>query len=186
MPIGLPGNNRATRRHAPKRDSGSPLIPLGFAGGEVKAEKAAAQRQNCAAALAQHERTDRLRQRPSLLGPVRLYAVDELAQLQRQCALLSRAANDENVRDYLRANRAFHFIIYNAARSPTLVAMIETLWLQIGPYLNLLRGSGNYVASNATHRAIVDALADHDGKAAAKALRADINDAYAILSKMLR
>ena len=111
---------------------------------------------------------------------------DELAQLQRQCALLSRAAKDENVTDYLRANRAFHFIIYNAARSPTLAAMIETLWLQIGPYLNLLRGSGNYVASNATHRAIVDALADHDGKAAAKALRADINDAYAILSKMLR
>ena len=100
---------------------------------------------------------------------------DELAQLQRQCALLSRAAKDENVTDYLRANRAFHFIIYNAARSPTLAAMIETLWLQIGPYLNLLRGSGNYVASNATHRAIVDALADHDGKAAAKALRADIN-----------
>jgi DNA-binding GntR family transcriptional regulator len=111
---------------------------------------------------------------------------DELAQLQRQCALLSRAAKDENVRDYLRANRAFHFIIYGAARSPTLAAMIETLWLQIGPYLNLLRGSGNYVASNTTHRAIVDALADHDGKAAAKALRADINDAYTILSKMLR
>ena len=64
--------------------------------------------------------------------------------------------------------------------------MIETLWLQIGPYLNLLRGSGNYVASNATHQAIVEALAAHDGKAAAKALRADINDAYAILSKMLR
>jgi DNA-binding GntR family transcriptional regulator len=115
-----------------------------------------------------------------------LMEADELAHLQRQCALLSRAAKDENVRDYLRANRAFHFIIYNAARSPTLVAMIETLWLQIGPYLNLLRGSGNYVASNATHRAIVDALADHDGKAAAKALRADINDAYAVLSKMLR
>jgi DNA-binding GntR family transcriptional regulator len=111
---------------------------------------------------------------------------DELAHLQRQCTLLSRAAKDENTRDYLRANRAFHFIIYNAARSPTLVAMIETLWLQIGPYLNLLRGSGNYVASNATHRAIVEALADHDGKVAAKALRADINDAYAILSKILR
>jgi DNA-binding GntR family transcriptional regulator len=97
----------------------------------------------------------------------------ELARLRRQCALLSRAAANENVKDYLRANRAFHFTI-------------ETLWLQIGPYLNLLRGSGNYVASNATHRAIVEALAAHDGKAAAKALRADINDAYAIISKMLR
>ncbi len=109
----------------------------------------------------------------------------DLARLRRQCALLSRAAEDENVRDYLRANRAFHFIVYNAAQSPTLVAVIETIWLQIGPYLNLLRGSGNYVASTATHRAIVAALAAHDGKAAVKALRADINDAYAILSKML-
>jgi DNA-binding GntR family transcriptional regulator len=111
---------------------------------------------------------------------------NELARLRRQCALLSRAAKDENVRDYLRANRAFHFIVYNAARSPTLVAIIETLWLQIGPYLNLLRGSGNYVASNATHQAIVEALTAHDGKSAAKALRADINDAYAILAKMLQ
>jgi DNA-binding GntR family transcriptional regulator len=110
----------------------------------------------------------------------------ELARLRRQCAFLSRAAKDANVKDYLRANRAFHFIIYNAARSPTLVAMIETLWLQIGPYLNLLRGSGNYVASNATHRAIVEALAAHNGNAASKALRADINDAYVIISKMLR
>jgi DNA-binding GntR family transcriptional regulator len=42
------------------------------------------------------------------------------------------------------------------------------------------------VASNTTHRAIVDALAAHDGRAAQKALRADINDAYAILAKMLR
>jgi DNA-binding GntR family transcriptional regulator len=42
------------------------------------------------------------------------------------------------------------------------------------------------VASNDTHQAIVDALTAGDGKAAVKALRADINDAYAILSKMLR
>lgn len=111
---------------------------------------------------------------------------NDLARLQVQCTLLSRAAAEENVKDYLRANRVFHFIIYNAARSPTLVAMIETLWLQIGPYLNLLRGSGNYVASNATRQAVVEALSTRDGKGASKALRADINDAYAILSKMLR
>jgi DNA-binding GntR family transcriptional regulator len=64
--------------------------------------------------------------------------------------------------------------------------MIETLWLQIGPYLNLLRGSGNYVASNATHCAILESLAARDGDAAAAALCADIEDAYRILSDMLR
>ena len=134
---------------------------------------------------------DLRRVRLSIEGLATEWAADlmdppELARLRRQCTLLSRAAKEENVKDYLHANRAFHFTIYSAARSPTLVAMIETLWLQIGPYLNLLRGSGNYVASNATHRAIVEALAANDGKAASKALRADINDAYAILSKMLR
>jgi DNA-binding GntR family transcriptional regulator len=110
---------------------------------------------------------------------------DDLARLREQFALLSQASAEENVRDYLRANRAFHFIIYNATRSVTLVATIETLWLQIGPYLNLLRGSGNYVASNATHQRIVDALAARDSKAASEALRADIDDAYGILAKML-
>jgi DNA-binding GntR family transcriptional regulator len=106
--------------------------------------------------------------------------------VSRLAAIAVLAAAIGTSADYLRANRAFHFIIYDAARSPTLFALIETLWLQIGPYLNLLRGSGNYVASNATHQAIVDALATHNGKVAAKALRADINDAYAILTKMLR
>ncbi len=110
---------------------------------------------------------------------------DDLVRLNEEYEVLSRASAEENVKEYLRANRAFHFTIYNAARSPTLVAMIETLWLQIGPYLNLLRGSGNYAASNATHKAIVEALAARDGKAAAKALRADINDAYEILAQML-
>jgi DNA-binding GntR family transcriptional regulator len=113
-------------------------------------------------------------------------APEDLAQLQEHYTLLSKASADENVKEYLRANRAFHFTIYAAARSPTLVAMIETLWLQIGPYLNLLRGSGNYAASNATHKAMVEALIARDGKGASKALRDDINDAYTILAQMLR
>jgi DNA-binding GntR family transcriptional regulator len=110
---------------------------------------------------------------------------EDLVRLNQHYELLRRASAEENVKDYLRANRAFHFAIYDAARSPTMVAMIETLWLQIGPYLNLLRGSGNYAASNATHRAMLDALGARDGDAAAEALHADINDAYAILSRML-
>jgi DNA-binding GntR family transcriptional regulator len=138
------------------------------------------------------ERLEDLRRvRLSIEGLAAEWAADlmepvDLAQLQEHYTLLSKASAEENVREYLRANRAFHFTIYTAARSPTLVAMIETLWLQIGPYLNLLRGSGNYAASNATHKAMVEALVARDGRAASKALRDDINDAYAILAQMLR
>jgi len=35
-------------------------------------------------------------------------------------------------------NQAFHFTLYRASSSPVLVRIIETLWLQFGPYLRLL------------------------------------------------
>jgi DNA-binding GntR family transcriptional regulator len=110
---------------------------------------------------------------------------DELDSLTAQCARLDRAVASEDVKEYLRSNRAFHFIVYAAARSPTLVSIIESLWLQISPYFNLLHGSGNYTTANTQHRAILAALQAHDGKVAREALRADIEDAYGVLRKML-
>ena len=63
--------------------------------------------------------------------------------------------------------------------------MIEPLWLQIGPYLALLRGSGNWRTANRHHRQIRDALARGDGDAARTALRADIDEAACILEGLL-
>jgi len=37
----------------------------------------------------------------------------------------------------VRANQALHFAAYRAARMPALMAIIEGLWLRIGPVLNL-------------------------------------------------
>jgi DNA-binding GntR family transcriptional regulator len=109
----------------------------------------------------------------------------DLERLSAQCARLDRAVAKEDVKEYLRANRAFHFIVYNAARSPTLVGIIETLWLQISPYFNLLHGSGNYITANTRHQAILQALEARDGEAACEGLRADIDDAYGVLCRML-
>ncbi len=109
----------------------------------------------------------------------------DLERLSAQCARLDRAVAKEDVKEYLRANRAFHFIVYNAARSPTLVGIIETLWLQISPYFNLLHGSGNYITANTRHQAILEALEARDSEAACEGLRADIDDAYGVLCRML-
>lgn len=38
----------------------------------------------------------------------------------------------------LAGNRGFRFGLYEAARMPVLLDMIERLWLQIGPTLNFL------------------------------------------------
>lgn len=108
--------------------------------------------------------------------------VAELSKFLRQ---MEEATASGDTKAYLQANRAFHFSIYRAAQSPTLTGIIENLWLQIGPYLNLLRESGNYVSSNAHHKDIVAALARHDSDAAEAAMASDIDDAYNVLVKVL-
>lgn len=109
----------------------------------------------------------------------------ELDTLSVQCSRLDGAVAAGDVKEYLRANHAFHFIVYDAARSPALSAIIESLWLQISPYFNLLRESGNYTAANTQHQAILGALRARDSKAAGAALRGDIDGAYTVLKGML-
>lgn len=108
--------------------------------------------------------------------------VSELRLLLRQ---MEETTQSGDTKGYLQSNRAFHFTVYRAAQSPTLTSIIENLWLQIGPYLNLLRESGNYVSSNAHHKDIVNALAKRDCDAAAAAMASDIDDAYSVLAKVL-
>jgi len=51
------------------------------------------------------------------------------------------------VRYLVFVNRLFNFAMYAASGAPVLVALIESLWLQIGPYLSLLDRSGRYTAT---------------------------------------
>lgn len=113
--------------------------------------------------------------------------IDEptLADVRRIFADMDRAIAAGDVKGFLRGNRAYHFTIYRASGSPVLVNIIETLWLQISPYFNLLRSSGHYVSSNARHRALLAGLAGRDGEAAAEALRDDIDGAFDVLRGLI-
>ena len=86
---------------------------------------------------------------------------------------------------YLRANREFHFAIYEASGSETMLGIIESLWLQVSPYFNLLQERGNFVVSNRHHRAMVEALEARDPARAIAAVRADIGDAASVLDSIL-
>src|SRR5579863_496713 len=108
-----------------------------------------------------------------------------LAALERDLARMDQAIASSETTPYLRANRSFHFTIYRASGSPVSVALIESLWLQISPYFNLLQGSGNYVSANSSHRIAAEALARGDAASAKAAIRADIDRAFEILASML-
>ena len=87
---------------------------------------------------------------------------------------------------FVPANYEFHFLIYRMAASPTLLSIIESLWLQIGPYFHALRASDNWREANVAHRAVLSALRRQDAEEAASALRRDITDAATTLADLLR
>lgn len=78
------------------------------------------------------------------------------------------------------ANANLHFAIYRGAGMPALVAIIESLWLRIGPVLNLdMRGGTGRLASGIAvnwHAAIVAAIERGDAAAARDALLEDIRN----------
>ncbi len=77
-------------------------------------------------------------------------------------------------------NRAFHFTIYRESGSSVLLPIIESLWLQFGPYLRAAseRFDGREGRGTNFHVEIVDALSRGDGTAARAALESDIGRAF--------
>jgi DNA-binding GntR family transcriptional regulator len=76
-------------------------------------------------------------------------------------------------RQFFSLNQKFHFVIYEAAKSPLLLSIIESLWLQIGPVFNHI--PHNFAAEGARgHDRIIAALEARDAKAARAALENDL------------
>jgi len=109
----------------------------------------------------------------------------DLRRLDAVVEEMQRAADARDGRRYVPANRDFHFTIYRAGQSPTLLSIIESLWLQIGPYFHVLRASENWHAANSCHQAMLRALRRRDITAAVDALQRDIDQAARALDLLL-
>jgi DNA-binding GntR family transcriptional regulator len=59
----------------------------------------------------------------------------DLAALKRINAKIVSAVDDMNVRKVVELNWQFHFRIYEAAKSPFLLRLIESCWLRSGSYV---------------------------------------------------
>lgn len=82
------------------------------------------------------------------------------------------------VADYLRSNFAFHSGIYRHGASEITLATIQSLWIRIGPFLNVVAPDIPHMRrSMEAHRQIVDALCRRDGAAARAGIARDIGDA---------
>jgi DNA-binding GntR family transcriptional regulator len=91
-----------------------------------------------------------------------------------------------NPAGYLRRNEKFHFLIYERARSPQMLRIIQDLWTQVGPFFNSLFEDRSYLAeANDGHRKIIAAIRSGDPAAVRDAVVWDIGEAADSLMKRL-
>ena len=75
---------------------------------------------------------------------------------------------------YVRSNLEFHRTLYLRAQSPAMLAMVETLWLQLGPTMRALYGRLRRNTPPPHHRMILAALKAGDDPGLRLALRTDV------------
>lgn len=83
---------------------------------------------------------------------------------------------------YIRMNLEFHRTLYLRAQAPAILAMAETVWLQMGPTMRALYGRLNRKEPPPHHKLIIGALKAGDEPGLRLAVRADVTQGL----KMLR
>lgn len=63
---------------------------------------------------------------------------EQIEQLRVCIEQMEQALQVRDVSAYLHENSRFHLILYQACGNPILLRMIESLWLQVGPFFNHL------------------------------------------------
>jgi DNA-binding GntR family transcriptional regulator len=110
------------------------------------------------------------------------YVTPEIvADLEAVNARMLEAVEHDRRETLLRLNHEFHFRIYNAARSTILLPMIESLWLQAGPFTYFSTPSPKALWNAKHHKDILKALKNGDEDAAAEAISEDILDSAKFL-----
>jgi GntR family transcriptional regulator, colanic acid and biofilm gene transcriptional regulator len=75
----------------------------------------------------------------------------------------------------LAKNYEFHFALYQAAKMPHLLAIIEGLWTQTGPSLTYLyKKPFVHIGKEHPHLQLIEALKHQDAKAAVAAIKLDV------------
>jgi DNA-binding GntR family transcriptional regulator len=106
-----------------------------------------------------------------------------LARLREIDAALDAAIESGDPDAYMESNHAFHFTLYTAQGRRTLTQLIETLWLQFGPFMRVVYGRIDAIHLVDQHRAAIKAIAAGDADALRAAIAGDIEDGMGLISR---
>jgi len=95
-----------------------------------------------------------------------------IARAKELIETMHGALKSKDYDTYIQSHYSFHFTIYAAANRPTLLGIIEILWLQVGPWFRPGIERGNIVLRdpNEHHRELAGALRARDAERARKVI----------------
>ena len=102
-------------------------------------------------------------------------------RLQSINAGLAEVVAKQDAVGYIRTNLEFHRTLYLRAQAPAMLAMVETVWLQLGPTMRKLYGRLQSTEVPRHHRLIVAALRAGDEPGLRLAIRADVTQGLRML-----
>jgi len=110
----------------------------------------------------------------------------DAARLKRLRAVddaLGIALKTGDVTSYMQGNYDFHFTIYRAQPRRTLVQLIETLWLQFGPYMRVVYGRVGTARLVDQHQVAIRSIRERNATRLKRAILADIRDGMGLIGK---
>ena len=94
---------------------------------------------------------------------------------------IGRALKSGDVNAYMEGNYKFHFLIYSAQPRRTLLQLIETLWLQFGPFMRVVYGRFGTANLTDQHEVMLRAMRARNVTHLKRALLADIRDGMGLI-----
>ncbi len=83
---------------------------------------------------------------------------------------------------YIRSNLEFHRTLYLRAQAPAMLAMVETVWLQLSPTMTVLYAELQRREASDNHRIVIAALKAGDEASLRLAIRADVTQGLRMLT----
>ncbi len=105
-----------------------------------------------------------------------------IERLQTINNAVGEAVTQRNAVSYIRANLEFHRTLYLRAQAPAMLAMAETVWLQMGPTMRALYGRLRRTEPPQFHRLIIAALRAGDEPGLRLAVRSDVTQGLRMLA----